>query len=755
MAVLAKDAMSLEWISTPYGGQYRKYQGSGDALSSQPYELDFRDSEVDGTRAFAAGKPILGNWANGLAPYLMQYQGILHHLELYDYTMADSDVLPVAINLFDTYETLKQSADVDARRRSSATTCWASLASLVNTEDDAAHIILGETAADSTQGSTYMSNAYCGDWGDFIQGTAGPHGTANVIGGGGDDMYDVGNLITTSLMGGQQGECNYDPGYGCALGSLRYQTEFEEKVATNCFGLGGYYQMQQVDGMWTFFTKVVHNSPIDFRIRGNLGADGSAEVTAYTFSDRPPHVGFVKRVCGGTDPSVNHLIIVDRLCGDSCDGDDGVPSHTCGIESGGLGDCNGADSDLDDDMLSGIRSGSSILYLLYSTAGGSCMKEDDHYRIFETATLCLREADPFAGLSQTHSTTKMLVEVDVDDARHVLFGGKAPYMGWMRGFAWANGTIPVADTLAGPTEITTALQFSDQKWLQLGDSGVDIEGDWTLDLWSYIQVPDATSQQNYGVLTESAHGMAHIFASVLNSSVIELGSEGDSAVSIDQPTVGADGWVHLIVTATCVVSGCDYRYRVDDDQIGLIQVEATMCNGALCPTNFYAIGNRADGSAPFLFPLHRLRIFEGVITDQWLLDGRTERLEYMPENSRSVRISRGIDALEITWDKVGWRSTAHNHVHVRLEATGDITMQCNNVSSLWDQAVMSTARITALQGAGNWSSSTLPVAPAGAIARYRYSDPCYDLWEGIKCSLSNVSLCLSRRVWLVRLTRCC
>jgi hypothetical protein len=58
MAVLTKDAMSLEWSSTPYGGRYRKYQGSGDDLSSQPYELYFRDSEVDGTASrFSATGP--------------------------------------------------------------------------------------------------------------------------------------------------------------------------------------------------------------------------------------------------------------------------------------------------------------------------------------------------------------------------------------------------------------------------------------------------------------------------------------------------------------------------------------------------------------------------------------------------------------------------------------------------------------------------------------------------------------------------
>ena len=57
---------------------------------------------------------------------------------------------------------------------------------------------------------------------------------------------------------------------------------------------------------------------------------------------------------------------------------------------------HGRGSNLDDDIVSGIAPGSHILYLLYSTEGGSCMKEDEHREIFNTATLCIRAADPFS-----------------------------------------------------------------------------------------------------------------------------------------------------------------------------------------------------------------------------------------------------------------------------------------------------------------------------------------------------------------------
>eukprot|EP01046_Picozoa_sp_COSAG06_P045345 COSAG06_NODE_6255_length_3011_cov_5.669986_2_plen_129_part_00 len=127
-------------------------------------------------------------------------------------------------------------------------------------------------------------------------------------------------------------------------------------MPTNCFGANGHYQMQQFDAMWVFFTTNIHHSPIDFVIAGNLGSDDvSGSVTEYVF-DAAPHTGFVKRECGDEqgDPSVNHLIIVDSS--------QGRPTHSCNYAS--IGECTGASSDLDDDIVSGIAPGSPILYLL-------------------------------------------------------------------------------------------------------------------------------------------------------------------------------------------------------------------------------------------------------------------------------------------------------------------------------------------------------------------------------------------------------
>ena len=75
----------------------------------------------------------------------------------------------------------------------------------------------------------------------------------------------------------------------------------------------GYYQMDELDGIWIFFTQnFLEDAPLTMSVVGNLGHDGSGHVSAYEFSARP-WKGFVKATCEGSaiDPSVNHMWIVD------------------------------------------------------------------------------------------------------------------------------------------------------------------------------------------------------------------------------------------------------------------------------------------------------------------------------------------------------------------------------------------------------------------------------------------------------------
>ena len=155
---------------------------------------------------------------------------------------------------------------------------------------------------------------------------------------------------------------------------------------------------------------------------GNLGSDGSGTVTEFVL-EAPPFVGFVKRECSGAgarsaDPSVNHLVVVDSS--------GGLPRHSCDYEQGSA--CTGASSDLDDDIVHDIAPGSPILYLLYSSESGYCIKEDEHRAIFDAAVRCLWADDPFAAVHRAHQDmgSQPLVEVDVSEVRQrgeIVFGG--------------------------------------------------------------------------------------------------------------------------------------------------------------------------------------------------------------------------------------------------------------------------------------------------------------------------------------------
>ena len=186
-----------------------------------------------------------------------------------------------------------------------------------------------------------------------------------------------------------------------------------------------------------------------------------------------------------------------------------------------------------------------------------------------------------------------------------------------------------------------------------------------------------------------------------------------------------------------------YSYLFDGQPVASSQLDASLCGDVLCPVNFFAIGAQPDGTAPFPLPLHRLRVFEGALSPSELdtsgLLTNGDLLRYQPQNSRSVKLSRGTDALEITWDTIGWNAATHDQVHATLDYLGGVRLRCDNVSWLWDRAVASTgAIITGNTEVHNWTSSMLASAASiGLRVHCIDSDPCFDMWDGVTFSLSD------------------
>lgn len=155
--------------------------------------------------------------------------------------------------------------------------------------------------------------------------------TGTNISDGGNDMYDGGNYLATDLGA-----------------SLSYSDGVILSSAT--LGAGGRYFTRKYDGLFVFAADLAGVSY--FEITGNLGADGSGSTDTAILTQTRGGVtyrGFVKRVYGAGDPSVNHLVIV---------ADNGSVTHS-------------ASTYTNDDLhrVSSLAGITRVYYLLY--AGGS------------------------------------------------------------------------------------------------------------------------------------------------------------------------------------------------------------------------------------------------------------------------------------------------------------------------------------------------------------------------------------------------
>ncbi len=121
----------------------------------------------------------------------------------------------------------------------------------------------------------------------FVDGITGD----NIVDGG-DDMYDSGNYLNTPLGS----SIPYSDGVVTPNGVL---------------GVGGRYFTRKHTGFFTFVADL--NGVSSFFTSGNLGADGNGLTSSAVLTRTVGGVtykGFLKRVYGTADPSVNQLIIV-------------------------------------------------------------------------------------------------------------------------------------------------------------------------------------------------------------------------------------------------------------------------------------------------------------------------------------------------------------------------------------------------------------------------------------------------------------
>ena len=162
----------------------------------------------------------------------------------------------------------------------------------------------------------------------FTEGTSG-----NSIIDGGNDMYDTGNFLSTSLGS----KIPYSNGVVSTHAAL---------------GTGGSYFTRKSPGLFAFVGDLA--GPTSFSTSGNLGADGAGLVSVtslFRTVGGMSYQGFIKRVYSSSNPSVNHLIIV--------------------ASRSGLGHGYSTSTDSDLHFIDGLSGSSRVYYLLFATQNGS------------------------------------------------------------------------------------------------------------------------------------------------------------------------------------------------------------------------------------------------------------------------------------------------------------------------------------------------------------------------------------------------
>ncbi|MDF3059312.1 MAG: hypothetical protein K0R17_3527 [Rariglobus sp.] len=170
--------------------------------------------------------------------------------------------------------------------------------------------------------------------------------TGTYISDGGNDMYDTGNYLATDLGS-----------------SLAYSDGVI--ISSTKLGASGRYFTRKYDGLLVFAADLSGVSY--FEITGNLGADGfgstDTSVLSYIRSGIT-YRGFIKRVYGTSNPSVNHLVIV---------ADNGSATHS-------------ASTDTNNDLhrVSSLSGVTRVYYLLYAGGSGSYINNTSAQAVMAT-----------------------------------------------------------------------------------------------------------------------------------------------------------------------------------------------------------------------------------------------------------------------------------------------------------------------------------------------------------------------------------
>ncbi|GAA5020163.1 hypothetical protein GCM10011506_05330 [Marivirga lumbricoides] len=194
-------------------------------------------------------------------------------------------------------------------------------------------------------------------------------GGSGNIGDGGNDIYDGGNELSTDLSGGT--------------------IDYSDNVVadgTGLFGIGTTYYTRHFNGLFVLAADL--NGVSEFTIDGNIGADGNGVVTGPILEIEHHGVtyqGFVKIVSEGGDPSIHHLIILEKNADVTQEYDE--------------------TSEDDYHKLSGLSASNRLYYLLFTREDGTAYSEEQLKAVMNTFLDITAGVPGYISLSATSGNT--------------------------------------------------------------------------------------------------------------------------------------------------------------------------------------------------------------------------------------------------------------------------------------------------------------------------------------------------------------
>ena len=256
---------------------------------------------------------------------------------------------------------------------------------------------------------------------DFLDGTSGTY-----IFDGGNDMYDYGNYLATNVVAG-----------GTYLG-------YSDNAVTASanLGSGGQYFTRKHPGLFVFAADI--NAVDYFEITGGLGADGVGGVDTTVLTGRRLGVnykGFVKRVFGASNPSVNHLIFVR--------------------DAPGLSQTTSNSTDHDDHRLSGLSGTTRIYYLLFASSSGGYIDDAQMQSIFDRSLDIVAGPEPPWVRVTPESGS---VVVGVDQVLNVHFDSSGLAEGLHSAKLVAHSNDPTLPQVEIPVSLTVSAPVDHLEW---------------------------------------------------------------------------------------------------------------------------------------------------------------------------------------------------------------------------------------------------------------------------------------------------